>query len=138
MLRRARAMTAGRISLSDYLVGLPLLPCRPSPVVGGAASGSASTRLGLRRMDSVMAGRLNEQFRREKRSNDAWKEKYGRREDFLYPNDPVKAQNLRALKALAEKSARASFASMDERIKAIEQLRVLMAQCAVDSDDASL
>lgn len=82
-----------------------------------------------------MAARLHEQFRREQRTNDAWKEKYGRREDFIFPTDAAKALNLRALKALSDKCTRAEYASMGERIKAIEELRAQMARCLVDVDE---
>lgn len=83
-----------------------------------------------------MAERLNEQFRREQRTQVAWKEKYGRKEDYLYPQDAAKAENLRALKALTDKATRAEYASADERLQALEELRAHMAQCAADVDES--
>ncbi|KAJ1639540.1 hypothetical protein T492DRAFT_899215 [Pavlovales sp. CCMP2436] len=81
-------------------------------------------------MDVAASSRLNEQIRREQRTQDAWKSKYGRKQDFLYPDDVAKAERLRALNVQAVKIARASFSSVEERIGGLQELRALMAQAA--------
>jgi hypothetical protein len=87
-------------------------------------------------MDDVATRRLNEHIQREQRTIIAWKEKYGRRNDFIFPDDGSKASRLRELKGLTDKFSRAEFTSMDDRVRALEQLRAAMAQCVVDVDDS--
>jgi hypothetical protein len=86
-------------------------------------------------MDVAASSRLNEQIRREQRTQDAWKEKFGRKQDFLHPDDAAKAQRLRALNVLVVKIARAEFASVEERVSGLQQLRAMMAQAVLDVDN---
>jgi len=86
-------------------------------------------------MDDVATRRLNEQIRREQRSIKAWKDKYGKRKDYLFPENDEAAKRMRGLKAQIDKLARFEFKDMGERRRALEDLRTIMGQVAVDCED---
>lgn len=91
-------------------------------------------------MDDVATRRLNEQIRREQRTVTAWKEKYGKRADYLFPNDSQKAARLRELHRQMDKLGRADFEDMAQRKHALETLRASMQALVndVDTDKGSV
>jgi hypothetical protein len=87
-------------------------------------------------MDDAANRRLLERYKQETRVAAAWKEKYGRSVDFIFPESAAKAQRLKALNQIVTHAGRQQFESgAAERIATLEAMRVAMAQCVADLDE---
>ena len=87
-------------------------------------------------MDDAANRRLLERYKQETRVAAAWKEKYGRERDFIFPESADKAQRLKALNAVVAKAGRQQFeGGPAERMATLETMRAAMAQCVADLDE---